>query len=336
MADVPAERTVGGVSGRRAYVMPLKNRSTLLGGVVILAMALVSVLAPRLAPFDPATSGDSPVFQGRSSVPHSPPFWDKSGNAPYVEDPADPFAIYFRSLPFQPEHVLGTDGQARDMLSLLLYGLRFSLSVGLMTVALVAVVGVALGLTAGWRGGLWDDLVVWASDAAESVPALLAYALFASAVSGPVAGRLGSVGLDLAPAPATALVLSFVAWAPVARLVRARVIELRHAEWVFAARSIGARAPRILLRHILPYTVGTALVASSSQLPVLLLADGLLGAIGVGYRPRSGSLGELIFREFKYALDEPVFVLMPTALLLLMAFGTAALADGVRRALAPQ
>lgn len=324
------------VSPRRWYVSLWKEPSALLGGAVLLTMALAALLAPRLAPFDPSSLADPDSYVGRSALPHSPPFWDRSGDAPFVHDPDDPFADFMRSLPYDPTFVLGTDGKSRDMLTLLLYGLRFSMPVGLLAVALVAVFGAALGLSAGWLGGWWDDLVTWVSDAAEAIPALLAYVVFAAFVSEPAVALLQPAGLSLDAVPVTILVLSCVGWAPVARLVRARVLELKKAEWVFAARAIGVRDSTILVRHVLSHTYGAMLVAASAQLPLMLLADGLLGAIGVGQRPSSDSLGELIFHEFPSTVAAPVFVLMPTFLVVTMSLALTALSDGVRKALDPQ
>lgn len=327
-------RQAGSRPGRRRWYAALaRDPRALGGGAVLLAMAVAAVLAPRLAPFDPPAANDPLYFTARGAEPHAPPVWDR-GEGPPPSD--DPFAAFDRPTPYDPRFVLGTDWERRDMLSLLLYGTRYSLAVGLLAVALVALLGTALGLAAGWRGGSLDDLVTRAADLAEAVPALLAYVLLASVAAGPLGNLLGVAGLYLDAVPVVSLLLASVGWVPVARLVRGRVRGLRETEWVLAARATGVPTRRLLLRHVLPHTAGAVLVAASAQLPVMLLADGLLGAVGVGRRPPSDTLGELIFHEFAFTVRLPVYVLMPTVLVIAMSLAVAALSDGMRRALDPR
>ena len=312
---------------RRWYTSLARDPLAVLGGVTLLVLAVIGLLAPRLAPFHPPEANDTVFFLNRFAVPHTPPFFLGDDTEPTLTDP---------SLPYDPAYPLGTDWESRDMLSLLLYGLRFSLPVGLLAVCLVALIGTALGLAAGWLGGSSEQLVLRAADLAEAVPAIIAYALFAAVVSDPATSLFATLGLQLSAIPVTALALSCVGWAPVARLVRAQVLSLKAAEWVEAAHATGVPTRRLVVRHILPHTTAAALVAASSQLPVMLLADGLLGGIGIGPRPPMDSLGELLFHEFVYTVRAPVFVLMPTGLIIAMSVGLTAFSDGLQRALDPE
>ncbi len=325
--SILAEETGSRRKRRRWYTSLARDPIAVLGCVTLLVLAVVGLLAPRLAPFHPPEANDTVFFLNQFAVPHTPPFFLGNDTEPTLSDP---------SLPYDPKYKLGTDWESRDMLSLLLYGLRFSVPVGLLAVVLVALAGTALGLAAGWLGGTWEQLVLRAADLAEAVPAILAYALFAAVVSEPVTNVLAPLDLQLNAVPMTALALSCVGWAPVARLVRAQVLSLKEAEWVEAARATGVSTRRLVLRHILPHTTAAALVAASSQLPVMLLADGLLGGIGIGPRPSVDSLGELLFHEFVYTVRAPVFVLMPTVLIIAMAVALTALSDGLQRALDPE
>ena len=300
---------------------------------MLLALAIVAALAPRLAPYDPPQANDPTFFVQRFSEAHSPPFWDRPGDDS-ATDRDDIFEE--RHLPYDPRYVLGTDRERRDMLSLLLYGTRYSLAIGLLAVALVAVVGAALGLAAGWLSGVWEDLVMRSADLADAVPPVVSTMVIALVVSDPLRSGLASIGLPLGAVPVAALVLSCVGWAPVARLVRGQVLGLKGADWVLAARATGVPNRRIALRHILPHAVGAVLVAASSQLPAILLVEGLLERLEVGNRPPVETLGELIFQEFAETVNSPVFVLMPTALLLAISLGASALSDGVQKALDPQ
>lgn len=302
----------------------------LLGGTVLLALAVAAILAPRLAPYTTAELEDMTSLQLGEVQAHAPPFWDRRGDTPC--DSCDVFEE--RYLPYDPRHVLGTDQFGRDMLSLLLYGTRYSLAYGLLTVALITAIGAAVGLAAGWRGGVTDYLAMRAADVVDAVPAILGYILFATVASGLLAVVLGPLGLRLGGIPVTALVLSSVGWVPVARLVRGQVLALKGEEWVLAARAVGVPGARIALRHLLPHAVGPALVAATTQLPVLLVVEGLLYVAGI--EGRSGhSLGLLIIAQFYHTVEAPYHVLMPTAVLVAIALAATALSDGVERVLDP-
>lgn len=317
------------------YGAALREPRALLGALILLALGIVGVLAPPLAPYHPPIGNDLDYFLNeRFALAHSPPFWDRSADRPF--DLTDPFADFTRSLPHDPAYLLGTDSRGRDVQSLLAYGIRYCLALGLVATALVALAGLVIGVLAGWLGGAWEAVVMRATDAIEAVPALILWILAAAVLSGPLGSRLDLAGLGFDGVSATALALASVGWAPVARLVRAQVLGLKAQEWVLAARATGVPEGRILLRHLVPHTVGTVLVAASAQLPVMLLTDGFLGVIEVGQRPSMDSLGEMIIREFPYMVQAPIFVLIPTALIILISLAMTLLSDGIRRALDPQ
>ncbi|MEJ7655120.1 MAG: ABC transporter permease [Chloroflexia bacterium] len=238
----------------------------LLGGAILAALAVVAIFTPRLAPHTTAELED-PLFQTGQVQALAPPFWDRRGDDPC--ETCDPYSSSYRAT----RATLGTDAMGRDMLSLLLYGMRYSLVYGVLAVALIAAVGVALGLAAGWRGGVFDYVAMRAADVFDAVPAILAYILVATVTAGLLAGVLTPLGLYLDAIPVTALVLSSVGWAATARLVRGQVRALKQEEWVLAARAVGVPGARIALRHLLPHAVGPAFVAATC-LPAMLIMEG--------------------------------------------------------------
>lgn len=302
----------------------------LLGGAILPALAVVAIFTPRLAPHTTAELEDPLMFQTGQVQALAPPFWDRRGDDPC--ETCDPFEQRF--IPYDSRHLLGTDAMGRDMLSLLLYGMQYSLVYGVLAVALIAAVGVALGLAAGWRGGVFDYVAMRAADVFDAAPAILAYILVATVTAGLLAGVLTPLGLYLDAIPVTALVLSSVGWAATARLVRGQVRALKQEEWVLAARAVGVPGARIALRHLLPHAVGPAFVAATSLVPAMLIVEGFLNVIGIAGRP-GYSLGTLVLSQFFHTVEAPWHVLMPTAVLIAIALAATALSDGAQRALDP-
>jgi len=326
------QQSLPSTSRRRWYLQALRDPSFLIGLVILLALGAVGALAPRIAPYDPPRTSDGVYFLNLLAPVHAPPFWA----APDEVDLQQVSIDNPPPTPYDPRFPLGTDSERRDMLSLLVYGTRYSLAIGLLAVLLIWAVGVALGVLAGWRRGKLENLVLWLADTAESIPSFLACALFAAVVSEWVGRLLADLGLYMEAIPVVALSLACVGWASVARLVRVQVIATSGSEWVEAARALGVPSRRLILRHVLPFVLGPALVVASAQLPTILIIDGLLGAVGIGPRPPSITLGHMIFQEFPSTVAAPIFILMPTAILIAISLAATALANGVQRLLSPE
>lgn len=197
--------------------------------------------------------------------------------------PADPIVGDLRSaylLPPSWTHLLGTDSQGRDVLSRVLYGARISLAVGLIAQSVSLAIGVTLGLVAGYYGRWVDALVMRLADITLAFPTLLLLIAVAAAVR-----------------PSLALifvVIGAVGWAGLARLVRGQVLVLRNAEYVLAARALGASDARVLGRHLLPNVRAPVLVAAALGIAGAMMAEAALSFLGLGAQPPTPSWGAMV------------------------------------------
>ncbi len=276
--------------------------------VVALVMIIGSFGAPILAPhqpFDLATISLNDALL--------PPAWDETGQVKYL---------------------LGTDDQGRDVLSTILYGSRVSLLVGIASVIFAMVLGVALGLISGYMGGRLDAFIMRVADVQLSFPAIL-IALLIDGVARAVlpqdnhnnwmaiAVLIGSIGL--------------ANWVQYARTVRGSTLIEKNKEYVQAARVIGVRPGRIMLRHVLPNSLGPVLVIATINIAQAIITEATLSFLGVGVPPTSPSLGTMINNgnNFLYS-GEWWLVIFPGAALVLLCMSVNLLGDWLRDALNPK
>ncbi|HEX5963222.1 MAG TPA: ABC transporter permease [Gemmatimonadales bacterium] len=176
--------------------------------------------------------------------------------------------------------LLGTDTQGRDVLSRVLYGARLSLSVGLISQSVSVTIGVLLGLLAGYYGRWVDALVMRLADITLAFPTLLLLIAVAAAVKPSL--------------PVVFVVIGIVGWAGMARLVRSQVLVLRHSEFVLAARALGARDRRVLLRHLLPNVRTQVIIAATLGIAGAIMAEAALSFVGLGAQPPTPSWGAMV------------------------------------------
>jgi len=228
--------------------------------------------------------------------------------------------------------VLGTDDQGRDILSALIYGARISLVVGVASVALSVLVGVSLGLLAGFRGGWVDSLLMRLCDVMLSFPAIL------------VALLIAGVGRALFPNAHESLAfgvliisITLTGWAQYARTVRGSTLVERQKEYVQAARVTGVAAHRIMLRHVLPNVLGPVLVLATIQVATAIITEATLSFLGVGVPPTSPSLGTLIRVGNDYLFSGEWWItIFPGLMLVVIALSVNLLGDWLRDALNPR
>ena len=259
--------------------------------------------------------------------------------APYnVIDPANANVIDARLPPGSQgmmggRYLLGTDPQGRDMLSAVIFGLRTSLYVGGLSVTLAALVGITLGLIAGYYGGLFDALIMRIADIQLSFPAIL-IALLIDGVSRTVMNRAAHDALAT-----TVLIIAIAAsyWVQYARTVRGLVLVERDKEYVLAARVIGISTVRIIMQHIRPNVLGPVLVIATINLALAILTEATLSFLGVGIPPTTPSLGSLVRvgNEFLFSGDWWVSI-VPGAVLVLLSLAVNLLGDWLRDALNPR
>jgi peptide/nickel transport system permease protein len=284
-----------------------RSRLTMVAAAVTVLFFLIAIFASVLAvqnPFDPA---QLQLMNSRIS-----PIWTADGQSPFL---------------------LGTDEQGRDVLSAILYGLRISLTVGVLGVLFSGTLGIVLGLIAGYVGGAVDGLIMRIADVQLTFPAIL-IALLVDGVAKSVFGnRLDPMG-TLAVL-VFAIGLSF--WVQYARTVRGSVMVEKSRDYVAAAQLIGLPAPVIMLRHVLPNTMGPILVIATINLALAIITEATLSFLGSGMPDTMPSLGTLIRIGNNYLFSgEWWIVAFPGFALAALILSINLLGDWLRDALNPK
>jgi peptide/nickel transport system permease protein len=264
----------------------LRHRSGMVGLTITVMLIIVALLAPRIAPYDPL-----------------------------VMHPPDRFA------PPSATYPMGTDEFGRDILSRILYGSRISLSVGLISIAIATLIGVTVGLIAGYESGWFDTATMRFFDALLAFPAIL-LAIVVLAVLGP-----GSVTAMLA--------IAIVNIPAFARLTRANVLVEKEKEYVLAAQCIGARPRRVVFRGILPNVVSTLLVQITISIASAVLLEASLSFLGLGTPLPAPSWGSMLSIGRGYLIQAPWYGIFPGLAITLLVMGLYLLGDGLRDALDP-
>lgn len=229
--------------------------------------------------------------------------------------------------------VLGTDAQGRDMLSTMLYGMRISLTIGVCAVALQALIGIIIGLIAGYKGGRIDSFLMRMADVQLSFSTLMV-AIFLSAIFQAI---FGVAAFESLAVPFLVLVIGFAEWPQFARTVRASVLAEKKKEYVEAARVVGLPSRRIMWRHILPNTLSPILVLSTIQIANAIMSEAALSFLGLGMPITKPSLGSLINSGFDYIFSGSWWITMfPGFLLVLLILVINLLGDWVQDVLNPK
>ncbi len=229
--------------------------------------------------------------------------------------------------------VLGTDDQGRDLLSAIIYGLRVSLFVGLTAVILAMLIGVSLGLLAGYRGGWIDSLIMRIADIQMTFPSILIAVL----IFGVARGLLPPDLRDELAISVLIIAIGLSEWVPFARTVRGTTMVEKEKEYVQAARLIGLGNVQIMVRHILPNVLSPVLVIATITLALAIIAEATLSFLGVGAPPTEPSLGTLIRigQDFLFS-GEWWILLFPAVTLLALALSVNLLGDWLRDTLNPR
>ncbi|MEM9437471.1 MAG: ABC transporter permease [Pseudomonadota bacterium] len=226
-----------------------------------------------------------------------------------------------------PRFPLGTDDQGRDMVSSILYGARLSLLIGLMAMAIATVLGVGLGLAAGYYGGRFDAIVMRVADVQLALPAILTALL----IDGISRGLLPpAMQQDLRVAVLT-LAIALSLWVNFARTARASVFVEKNKDYVQAAMIMGQHPLRVMLRHILPNILGPLLVIMTVDLASAILLEATLSFLGIGLPADSPSLGTLIRIGMQFLLSGEWWILwVPTIFLVALVVSINVLGDFLR------
>ncbi len=278
-----------------------------LAGFVALVCVAVALLAPMLAqqnPFDPASYD---LLDSNLS-----PAWMAGGQARYW---------------------LGTDEQGRDLLSLILYGMRISMTVGLVSILIAAVIGVAVGLIAGYTGGVVDAVLMRIADIQLSFPPIL----IALLIDGLSRAVLPSAMREAMAIYVLIFAIAISKWVLFARTIRGAVLVEKNKEYVQAARLLYRHPAAILVRHILPNAVGAVLVLVTVNFSMAILTEATLSFLGVGVPPTRPSLGTLIKIGNEYLFSGTWWIsVFPGVALIALVFSFNVLGDWLRDALNPR
>ena len=280
--------------------------TAIVAAVIALICVVCALFANWIAPHNPFDLATLDLMNARL-----PPVWQEGGN---------------------PEFVLGTDDQGRDILSALMYGARISLAVGLASVVLSVVIGVTFGLLAGFLGGWIDAFLMRLCDVMLSFPPIL------------IALLIAGVGRALFPNAHETLAfgvliisITLAGWVQYARTVRGSTLVERSKEYVQAARVTGVAPLRIMGRHVLPNVMGPVLVLATIQVATAIITEATLSFLGVGAPPTSPSLGTLIRVGNDYLFSGEWWItIFPGLMLILIALSVNLLGDWLRDALNPR
>ena len=269
-------------------IRKLMDRTNLLvGGVIALTIVLIAIFAPLLAPYHPVDDADLMV----SDEPPSAKYW------------------------------FGTDNQGRDILSRVIFGARISLSVGLISQVFNTIIGIILGMTAGFFGKWWDDVVMGLTNIMLSIPSLI-FALAIMAFLGP-----GLLNVFLA--------LGFTNWSYTCRITRSQVLSARSLDYVLAARALGYGRIRIMFTQILPNIIGPILVIATLGVAYAILLEASLSFLGLGVQPPTPSWGGMLSTAREQLFTAPWISIFPGLAIFVTVLGLNLFGDGLRDLLDP-
>jgi peptide/nickel transport system permease protein len=230
-------------------------------------------------------------------------------------------------------HPLGTDDLGQDLLARMLYGGRISLAVGLAAALVAIIVGTAVGAIAGMSRGSIDAALMWLTDLFLSLPPLplllLVIYLFRESLKQLVGPEFGTFILIVA-------VIGGFRWMQVARLVRAQFLSLREKEFVEAARALGMSSSRLVVRHILPNSLGPIIVAGTIDVAAAIIAESTLSFLGLGFPPDIPTWGRILFDAKDYLDIAPHWALFAGGAIFLAVLSINFIGDGLRDALDPR
>jgi peptide/nickel transport system permease protein len=280
---------------------------TVLSAIVAVICVGGAVFAPWLAPHDPFDLASLQLLDA-----FKPPAWEAEGD---------------------PNYLLGTDDQGRDVLSAIMYGARVSLLVGFLAVLMSVVIGVTAGLAAGYLGGVADAVLMRIADIKLTFPTIL----IALLIDGITRAALPRDVHDQVAIYVVIFAIGFSNWPSFARTVRGSTMVERNKEYVQAARVIGIGRGRIMMSHVLPNVLGPVLVIATLQLGFAILAEATLSFLGVGVPPTQPSLGTLIRVGNNFLFSgEWWMAIFPGVALVILVLSVNLLGDWLRDALNPK
>ena len=292
MSEQTINKSLGEISPRiseftRFRRVLLSRGLVVFGIVVILIFIILAVFAPLLAPYDPYRTN----LEERLSQPSS-------------------------------KHLLGTDAVGRDTLSRIIHGTRTSLMIGLVVVGVAAVIGMSLGLIAGFIGGWLYTIIMRSVDVIMTFPMILLALVIAAMLGEGIRNVIIALTVGLVPV--------------YARLMCGQVLSIRENEYILAAKTVGASNLRIMLFHLIPNALPTLIVVMTMMLGTTVLAEAGLSFLGIGIAPPTPAWGSMVNDGREYLITYPVLSIAPGFAIMLLVFAFNMVGDGLRDALDPR
>jgi oligopeptide transport system permease protein len=283
-----------------------RNKAALVGIAVILLAALIAIFAPWISPYDPYAQNTPKSLME--------PIWTKAFGSQYTD----------------PGYLLGSDQLGRDILTRLMWSARISMVVGLVPVMIVLTVGLTVGMLAGYVGGWLDNILMRLTDIVYAFPDLLFVIIIVATL------RNTGFGGAMDGLLIIFVGIAVVSWVGLARLVRGQVLSMKNREFIEAARAIGARPGRIMIKHIFPNCLAPIIVFVAFAVPGAMLTEAVLSFLGIGIRPPTATWGVMIYEGFVVFSTTPWPVLLPALCISIVLLAFTFVGDGLRDALDPR
>ena len=302
----------------------IKNRASVIGMVFILFLIIVTIFADQIAtaPYDKQTLSDQNVV----------PAWM-----------AAIFPSMSEYVKISDKYVLGADKLGRDLFSRILYGGRVSLLVALFAPMFSLLIGVSYGALSGYSGGRVDTFMMRIIDVLYAFPGLLFIILLMTYFKGISNLDAGTFAYYISRLDARMNGILFIfigigltSWHTMARMARGQVLSVRKSEYILAARTVGAKSGRIIIRHILPNIVGPLIIMETLAIPLYIAMEAFLSFIGIGVNPPMPSWGSMIASGAEVIRSYPNQAILPALVLAATMFAFNFLGDGLRDALDPR
>ena len=280
----------------RAFRRFRRNKGALFGAALVTLVTTSAILGPLVAPHDPNATHLETLL-GDDGLPHGP--GEVAG------------------------YPLGGDSIGRDMPARLLHGGKVSMLVAYFATALAVLVGVFVGVTTGYFGGAVDFLAMRFVDVLLSIPFLLVAIAIQRVWESPALWSL-------------ILLLGLLSWTSLARVTRAKTMQVRELEYIQAARALGMSHPRIIFRHVLPNVLGPIIVIGTTMVAGMIIAESALSYLGLGVKPPTASWGSMLREGQEFISREPRLLLYPASFIVATVFGFNLLGEGLRDAFDPK
>ncbi|WP_047983521.1 nickel transporter permease [Ornithinibacillus californiensis] len=265
----------------------LKRKVSVFGGLIIIMFILTAIFGPLVAPYDPLQQNLANSYKGISS-----------------------------------DHLLGTDNLGRDTLSRLIYGARISLGISLASIGLALIIGVSLGVTAGYYGGRVDNLIMRFVDILLAFPGILLAIAIVAILGNGLVNTMIAVAIFSVP--------------DFARIVRSSVISLKETEFIEACRAAGASDIRIITKHIIPNSLSPLIVQATLMLGTAILIASGLSFLGLGVQPPNPEWGAMLSQGRELLRSSPLVAIAPGAAITFVVLSFSLVGDGLRDALDPK